>query len=157
MSRSANALLAANRPCSTTASSSAVRSGTVAIRQCSITWSPSNTPSTVLVFPMSTVSSMSGGLPFCLTGSGQHHRHVVDEPGAAHGGGDREHRGAGLAGRHGGERGRIDERQVIQDHGGLRGEDLPGGGQHRGGAGGGPALAGPERPRQGQRLRPGAG
>src|ERR1700684_3364124 len=117
MSRSVNALLAANRPCSTTASSSAVRSGTVAIRQCSITWSPSNTPSTVLVFPMSTVSSMYGRLPL-LDGTGQHHRHVVDEPGAAHGGGHREHRGAGLAGRHRGERGRIDERQVVQDNGG---------------------------------------
>src|ERR1700728_561096 len=149
MSRPAKALLAANRPCSTTASSSAVRSGTVAIRQCSITWSPSNTPSTVLVFPMSTVSSMYRRLPFSLTGTGQHHGHVVDEPGAAHGGGHREHRGAGLAGRHRGERERIDERQVVQDHGGLRGENLPGDGQHRGGAVGGPGLAGPQRPRQG--------
>ncbi len=68
MSRSANALLAASRPCSTTASSSAVRSGTVAIRQCSITWSRSNTPSTVLVFPMSMVSSI-GPSPASATGT----------------------------------------------------------------------------------------
>src|SRR5262249_8268372 len=48
-----------SRPCSTTASSSAVRRGPVAMRQCSTTCSPSNTPSTVLVFPTSIVSSMA--------------------------------------------------------------------------------------------------
>ena len=90
MSRSANALLAASKPCSTTASSSAVLSGTVAIRQCSITWSPSNTPSTVWVFPMSIVSSMGPSV--------ERHGHVVDEPRAAHGGGQHEHRGTGPAG-----------------------------------------------------------
>src|ERR1051326_5400757 len=46
-------------PCSTTAISSAVRAGSVAIRQCSTTSSPSNTPSTMLVLPTSIVSSMA--------------------------------------------------------------------------------------------------
>src|SRR5580658_6757674 len=121
------ASLRPRRPCRTTASSSAVRSGTVAIRQWSMTRSPSNTPSTVLVFPMSMVSSTAEILFGILAGA-QHDRHVVDEPGAAHG--DRGHDqrwpgpGPGRA-----ERARIDHRDVVDRQRGLAAQDLAGGGQ----------------------------
>src|SRR5260370_19228423 len=151
ISLSANALLAARRPCSTTASSSAVRSGTVAIRQCSITRSPSNTPRTVLVFPMSMVSSITGplfggcitGLPFrggiigppfggCITGlpfggrvDGQYDRHIIDQPRAADSGRRHQHRWSGLTGLpHRRERTPVDDREVVDGQGGIRPPDL---------------------------------
>ena len=63
MSGSLTSVLWASRPCRITASSSAVRTGSVAMRQCSTTSSPENTPSTVLVFPTSIVSSMMSPPP----------------------------------------------------------------------------------------------
>ena len=59
--------LCASRPRSTTAISSAVRSGTVAIRQCSITSGPSKMPSTVFVLPTSIASSIGVPLSACPT------------------------------------------------------------------------------------------
>ena len=53
------------------------------------------------------------------------------------------------------ERGRVDEFQVVDGQGGRRGEDLPGGGQHRPRAVGSPGRARAQRPGQRQRIRPG--
>src|SRR5580692_1863483 len=125
ISLSLKASLRPSRPCRTTASSSAVRSGTVAIRQCSMTRSPSNTPSTVLVFPMSMVSSTEE-IPFLVLAAGQHDRHVIDQPGAARGDRGHDQRGSG-PGR--AERARIDDRHVVDRQRGLAAQDLLGGGQ----------------------------
>src|SRR5580692_2904190 len=130
ISLSLKASLRPRRPCRTTASSSAVRSGTVAIRQWSTTRSPSNTPSTVLVFPMSMVSS-TAEIPFRVLTAGQHDRHIVDQPGAGHGDRGHDQRGPG-PGR--AERARIDHRDVVDRQRGLAAQDLLGGGQDGGGA-----------------------
>src|SRR5580693_2292931 len=125
------ASLRPSRPCRTTASSSAVRSGTVAIRQWSMTRSPSNTPSTVLVFPMSMVSS-TAEIPFRVLGAaGQHDWHIIDQPGAARGDRGHDQRGPG-PGR--AERARIDHCDIVDRQRGLAAQDLPGGGQGGGGA-----------------------
>src|SRR5215469_4350308 len=57
-SGSANRVLCRSNPWISTASSSAVRTGSVEMRQCSTTSAPSKTPSTVLVLPTSMVSSI---------------------------------------------------------------------------------------------------
>src|SRR5580658_4014361 len=135
ISLSAKAVLRPSRPCRTTASSSAVRSGTVAIRQWSTTRSSSNTPSTVLVLPTSMVSS-TAEIRFCVLAvragplvGGQHHRRIVDQPGAARGdrGHDQGRPGLGRA-----ERVRIDHRDVVDTQGGLGAQDLHRGGPHGG-------------------------
>src|ERR1700722_20537396 len=121
ISLSLKASLRASRPCRTTASSSAVRSGTVAIRQWSMTRSPSNTPSPVFVFPMSMVSS-TAEIPFLVLAGGQHDRHVVDQPGAARGDRGHDQRGSG-PGR--AEGARIDDRNVVDRERGLGVEARP--------------------------------
>ena len=73
----------ASSPCSSAAISSAVRSGTVAMRQCSTIVSPSNTPSTMLVFPMSIVSSIRFRPKL--------DKHIVDQAGRPDPRGYREH------------------------------------------------------------------
>src|SRR5579863_7507566 len=88
-----------SRPWRMTAFSSAVRSGTVAIRQSSTTSLPSKIPRTVLVFPTSMASSMAllvgvrwrrrpdeaaDGRELLV----KDQRHVVDQAGAPHPGGD---------------------------------------------------------------------
>src|SRR5262249_50283985 len=52
-----------SRPRNCSASSSAVDGASVLIRQCSVSFSPSKTPRTVLVLPTSMVSSMTSSLP----------------------------------------------------------------------------------------------
>src|SRR5215467_12259371 len=135
MSGSLSTALCASRPCSTTASSSAVRTGSVAMRQCSITCSPSNTPSTVLVFPTSIVSSMAfprlypaNGLITILSViaaaqardtpprsalASQHKLHVVDQPGGADLGRREQQRFTRVPGRDRGEGARVGQRQVV--------------------------------------------
>src|SRR5271165_6482749 len=139
-------------PKSTTISS-AVRSGTVAMRQCSTIASASNTPSTVLVFPMSIVSSMLCHLTLARSDLD---RDVVDEPRAAQPGSDSQHRGASEFIIPNGDVGPpLDEIEII--HGESRAfavEDLPGGTEDRRGASRGGRRPGGERALQDGRHRP---
>src|SRR5260370_5245904 len=116
MSGFLNSALWASRPCRITASSSAVRTGSVAMRQCSITSSPSNTPSTVLVLPTSMVSSMTllQRSPAGSGPAGQHYLCVIDEPGRPDPGRDQEQRGTVLAVTGRGERDRVHQRPVVE-------------------------------------------
>src|ERR1700684_4678153 len=96
----------ASTPYSRAAISSAVRSGTVAIRQCSAIVSPSNTPSTMLVLPMSIASSMP-----------ELQNHIVDQPGGADPGGDREDGGPAevkVVSPNGGVAARVHQRQAVE-------------------------------------------
>src|SRR2546421_10954060 len=78
-------------PPNSSASSSAVRSPIVAIRQWCERSVPWNSPSTVCVFPTSMASSTSGSFPAGILhglGAGPGQEHVVDQPGRAERSGD---------------------------------------------------------------------
>src|SRR6266536_5014242 len=121
----------ARKPESSRACSSAVRSATVAARQCGTSLSPSNTPMVISVLPTSSASSMPAPLTSVRSRRLLEHQ-VVDQACRPDAGGDRQDvAGAGGRGR---------RKAVRLDQGDVLGLDPRGPVEH--GSGGGLDLGG---------------